>query len=535
MSVLDDIAGFFGSLFGGGNNDSSKQDNKDAGKQEGPSQKKEEPKVDVASTVKQVAKQVNTQKPKAIKQASNKQATRQQNDIASAIKGMVNSYNQGEQDKQDKADFKTNKEDPRFKMESALSGGALKKALREGSQQAEEQAKQQADAAFDYSDALTKFMNSDNPYAQAYLKDNGISDGSFNWYNDYGNFAANGGKDVWSSMITSSDEMKRAYMDDYGKGIDFDNNGDISTDEAGKWWDNMKKENQVSDLNFTRTDDEIMQRIFGGLGGEGMDNDLVDAINMIQTNSLVSALASGASMDDLLGPGSVINTPYASDTGDTFANTVGLVEALGKEGLTEEDLNSQEVNDKIARLNNALKLDYLMSAADANRDSGEPRTIIDFGAGPGEYANQMASLLNNVAGGEAGLRMAPGDRAITPENMIYDTPTSGNKNADAIQLANAIINSGGSGASNDDVAYLLLNNLGAGNGKSLADQGYKAFRSEGKYAEGGRKDPNQSTNKGQQKIADSYKQPMSQATRNFGGRQDLRNAGLTDEQIYALQ
>ena len=332
--------------------------------------------------------------------------------------------------------------------------------------------------AFDQ--AVVAFMNSDNPYAEKYRKANGID--TFDWYNNYGKLASEGGRDIWQNMITSDDNFKKAYLEDYGNSIDFDNDGIVTLDEAGRWYDNMKSENVVKgSLDFS-SDDEIMQRIFGGLEGNGANNELVDALNMNETMDIYNLLANGVSLADIVKDGRS-NMAIADDTGKTYAEAIGLDKLMKDENANQDDIMAA-----IARMNNALKLDRLIDASGKNAESGEKGSVIDFGDAE-QTAAAINSLMNNVAGGNAGVQLISDTMPVSNGDTVYNVATTAPQaynSAMALNLANQIANTGGNDMK-DDLAYLLLNNLGV-DGKSLGDLGYGAWRSNGTTY----KDPNAS-------------------------------------------
>ena len=332
--------------------------------------------------------------------------------------------------------------------------------------------------AFDQ--AVVAFMNSDNPYAEKYRKTNGID--TFDWYNNYGKLAAEGGRDIWQNMITSDDNFKKAYLEDYGNSIDFDNDGIVTLDEAGRWYDNMKSENMVNgSLDFS-SDDKIMQRIFGGLEGNGANNELVDALNMNETMDIYNLLANGVSLDDIVKDGRS-NMAVANNTGRTYAEAIGLDKLMKDENANQDDIMAA-----IARMNNALKLDKLIEASGRNAESGEKESVIDFGDAE-QTAAAINSLMNNVAGGNAGVQLISDTMPVSNGDTVYNVATTAPQaynSAMALNLANQIANTGGNDMK-DDLAYLLLNNLGV-DGKSLGDLGYGAWRSDGTTY----KDPNAS-------------------------------------------
>lgn len=334
------------------------------------------------------------------------------------------------------------------------------------------------DWAFDQ--AVVAFMNSDNPYAEKYRKTNGID--TFDWYNNYGKLASEGGRDIWQNMITSDDNFKNAYLEDYGNSIDFDNDGIVTSDEAGRWYDNMKSENVVKgSLDFS-SDDEIMKRIFGGLAGNGANNELVDALNMNETMDIYNLLANGLSLADIVKDGRS-NMAIADDTGKTYAEAIGLDKLMKDENANQDDIMAA-----IARMNNALKLDRLIDASGKNAESGKKGSVIDFGDAE-QTAAAINSLMNNVAGGNAGVQLISDTMPVSNGDTVYNVATTAPQayNSDmALDLANQIANTGGKDMK-DDLAYLLLNNLGV-DGQSLGDLGYGAWRSDGKIY----KDPNAS-------------------------------------------
>ena len=332
--------------------------------------------------------------------------------------------------------------------------------------------------AFDQ--AVVAFMNSDNPYAEKYRKANGID--TFDWYNNYGKLAAEGGRDIWQNMITSDDNFRNAYLDDYGNSIDFDNDGIVTLDEAGRWYDNMKSENVVKgSLDFS-SDDEIMQRIFGGLAGNGANNELVDALNMNETMDIYNLLANGLSLADIVKDGRS-NMAIANDTGKTYAEAIGLDKLMKDKNASQDDIMAA-----IARMNNALKLDRLIDASGKNAESGEKSSVIDFGDAE-QTAAAINSLMNNVAGGNAGVQLISDTTPVSNGDTVYNVATTAPQaynSAMALNIANQIANTGGKDMK-DDLAYLLLNNLGV-DGQSLGDLGYGAWRSNGTTY----KDPNAS-------------------------------------------
>ena len=333
-----------------------------------------------------------------------------------------------------------------------------------------QKAKQEApEWAFDQ--AVVAFMNSDNPYAEKYRKTNGID--TFDWYNNYGKLAAEGGRDIWQNMITSDDNFKNAYLEDYENSIDFDNDGIVTLDEAGRWYDNMKSENVVKgSLDFS-SDDEIMQRIFGGLAGNGANNELVDALNMNETMDVYNLLANGLSLDDIVRDGRS-NMAVADDTGKTYAEAIGLDQLMKDKNASQDDIMAA-----IARMNNALKLDRLIDASGRNAESGKKRSVIDFGDAE-QTAAAINSLMNNVAGGNAGVQLINDTMPVSNGDTVYNVATTAPQaynSAMALNLANQIANTGGKDMK-DDLAYLLLNNLGV-DGQSLGDLGYGAWRSDG--------------------------------------------------------
>jgi hypothetical protein len=206
----------------------------------------------------------------------------------------------------------------------------------------------------------------------------------------------------------------------------------------------MKEEN-VSDLNFTN-DDEITSRIFGNTG-EGSNNDIVDAL----LNSLSAQLIESDNSDDQTYYNLVnLFTPYYEDD-------EGNVEA----GVTD-----------LQRLNNAVKLSYILEAMDNGNNNS-----IDMGDNDEDVANYMNSLLANINGGDAGNTFSLEDLKgqDAGNGASYYANTSSPASSGAEEFEN-MINNGSTQASDALLSYLLnATNSRNENNDSLKDAGYYSW------------------------------------------------------------
>jgi hypothetical protein len=263
----------------------------------------------------------------------------------------------------------------------------------------------------------------------------------WDFYTDYADLAENGDADTWR-QIYQSPELMQGYIDQYG--LDTDGDGTISDDEANAWYNKMKEEN-VSDLNFTN-DDEITSRIFGNTG-EGSNNDIVDAL----LNSLSAQLIESDNSDDQTYYNLVnLFTPYYEDD-------EGNVEA----GVTD-----------LQRLNNAVKLSYILEAMDNGNNNS-----IDMGDNDEDVANYMNSLLANINGGDAGNTFSLEDLKgqDAGNGASYYANTSSPASSGAEEFEN-MINNGSTQASDALLSYLLnATNSRNENNDSLKDAGYYSW------------------------------------------------------------
>lgn len=282
----------------------------------------------------------------------------------------------------------------------------------------EESDKQNAEDAlsdFVFKDYLTDLMNSDNKVAQKYRDKHGID--TFDFYDDYADLVTKGGKNIWSQIYTSDPTAQAAYIDTYGDLVDLDGDGQISNGEAAKFWQYNEDNNDDLELGNIATS-ESAQRVYGGVGGSGANNDIADAlIQGFATQGLVDEFTklynetgSDVSVGTILDS---MDLPASSEGQSRFTDLAATIaQGYGK--------GDDAYDSALQSFNNYMKLENILGAAVDDGYNGQ--AIVDMGNDPYQY---VTDLFNNIAGGSSGVAVgADGDKGYDQAASAGKTPTN---------------------------------------------------------------------------------------------------------------